>query len=159
MALVLKDRVQETTTTTGTSDFTLGGAVLSYQSFSAIGNGNVTYYTAFDPNQGDWEVGIGTYTSAGTTLSRDTVLSSSNSGSKVSFGSESKDVFVSQPAEVTATTVGGGNYTGPIHLNGTTAYQSGTINSGSNGLSLGPITISAAVSITVSSGSIWEVLA
>ena len=157
MAFLLADRVRETSTTSGTGTITLGGAVTGYQSFSAIGNGNSTYYTI--AGSSGWEVGIGTYTSAGTTLSRDTVLSSSNSGSKVSFGSESKDVFVSQPAEVTATTVGGGNYTGPIHLNGTTAYQSGTINSGSNGLSLGPITISAAVSITVGSGSIWEVLA
>ena len=156
MAFLLADRVRETSTTSGTGTITLGGAVSGYQSFSAIGNGNSTYYTI--AGSSGWEVGIGTYRSAGTTLSRDTVLSSSNSGSKVSFGSESKDVFVSQPAEVTATTVGGGNYAGPIHINGTTAYQSGTINSGSNGLSLGPITISAAVSITVGSGSIWEVL-
>jgi hypothetical protein len=105
-------------------------------------------------------VGIGTYTSSGTTLARTTVLanSSGTQPSLLSFSAGTKDVFVTQPAEVTATTVGGGNYAGPIHINGTTAYQSGTINGGTNGLSLGPITINAAVSITVSGGSIWEVI-
>jgi hypothetical protein len=77
----------------------------------------------------------------------------------LSFSAGTKDVFVTQPAEITATTVGGGNYAGPILINGVTAYQSGTINGGTNGLSLGPITVNAAVSITVSSGSKWEVLA
>jgi len=90
MALVLKDRVQETTTTTGTSDFTLGGAVFSYQAFSAIGNTNTTYYTAFDPSAGDWEVGIGTYSSTGPTLTRDTILASSAGGAKVTFAAGQK---------------------------------------------------------------------
>ena len=97
MAFILADRVRETSTTSGTGTITLGGAVTGYQSFSAIGNGNSTYYTI--AGSSGWEVGIGTYTSAGTTLSRDTVLASSNSGSKVSFGSESKDVFVTEPSE------------------------------------------------------------
>ena len=99
MALVLKDRVQETTTTTGTSDFTLAGAVLSYQSFSAIGNGNTTYYTAFDPNQGDWEVGIGTYSTTGPTLTRTTILASSAAGAKVTFAAGQKNVFCTYPSE------------------------------------------------------------
>ena len=98
MALVLKDRVKETTTTTGTGTVTLAGAVLGYQSFAAIGDGNTTYYAISDPATGDWEVGVGTYTSSGTTLSRDTVLSSSNSGSLVSFTAGTKDVFVTYPA-------------------------------------------------------------
>ncbi len=78
MALVVKDRVRETTTTTGTGTVTLGGAVSGFQSFSVIGNANTTYYTIVDAIAGSWEVGIGTYTSSGTTLSRDTVLESSN---------------------------------------------------------------------------------
>jgi len=99
MALVLKDRVKETSTTAGTGTITLAGAVAGFQSFSAVGNGNSTYYAIVDPVAGAWEVGIGTYTSSGTTLSRTTVLSSSNSGSLVSFAANSKDVFVTYPSE------------------------------------------------------------
>ena len=99
MALVLKDRVKETSTTAGTGTITLAGAVAGFQSFAAVGNGNSTYYAIVDPATGAWEVGIGTYTSSGTTLSRTTVLSSSNSGSLVSFAANSKDVFVTYPSE------------------------------------------------------------
>lgn len=98
MALVLRDRVKETTATTGTGTLTLAGAALGFQSFAAIGNGNTTYYAISDPATGDWEVGVGTYTSSGTTLSRDTVLSSSNSGSLVPFVAGTKDVFVTYPS-------------------------------------------------------------
>ena len=98
MAFVLADRVKDTTTTTGTGTITLSGtAPAGYQSFTAIGNSNSTYYTITSTN--DWEVGIGTYTSSGTALSRDTVLSSSNSGNLVNFSAGSKDVFVTYPAE------------------------------------------------------------
>ena len=96
MALVLDDRVQETTTTTGTGTLTLAGAVLGYQSFAAIGNGNTTYYCITDGT--NWETGIGTYTSSGTTLARTTVLESSNSGSLVNFSAGTKNVFVTYPA-------------------------------------------------------------
>ena len=99
MALVVKDRVRETTSTAGTGTVTLAGAVLGFQAFSVIGDGNVTYYAIVDPTAGDWEVGIGTYTSSGTTLSRDTVLESSNGGALVSFTGNIKDVFVTYPAE------------------------------------------------------------
>jgi len=98
MAFVLANRVKETTTTTGTGTVTLLGASTGYQSFSAIGNGNTTYYVIAGQTTSEWEVGIGTYTSAGTTLSRTTVLSSSNSGSLVNFSAGTKDVFVSYPA-------------------------------------------------------------
>jgi len=97
MPLVIKDRVKETTTTTGTGTYTLAGASAGYQSFSVVGNGNTTYYTV--ANGTDWEVGIGTYTAAGTTLSRNTILESSNAGSAVNWGAGSKDVFVTYPAE------------------------------------------------------------
>jgi hypothetical protein len=99
MPLVLKDRVKETSTTTGTGTLTLGGAATGFQSFAVIGNGNTTYYAIVDSNAGTWEVGIGTYTVSGTTLSRDTVLESSNSGSLVNFDAGAKDVFVTYPAE------------------------------------------------------------
>lgn len=99
MALVLKDRVKETSTTAGTGTLTLAGAVTGFQSFAAVGNGNTTYYAIADSITGDWEVGIGTYTSSGTTLSRTTVLSSSNGGSLVNFAANPKDVFVTYPSE------------------------------------------------------------
>ncbi|NBR62047.1 MAG: hypothetical protein EBT86_10505, partial [Actinobacteria bacterium] len=99
MALVVKDRVKETTTTTGTGTITLAGASQGFQSFLVIGNGNTTYYAIVDPATGDWEVGVGTYTASGTTLSRTTVFESSNAGSLVSFGAGTKDVFVTYPAE------------------------------------------------------------
>ena len=97
MALVVKDRVQETTTTTGTGTITLAGAVTGFQSFSVIGNANTTYYTIAAGSE--FEVGIGTYTSSGTLLSRDTILESSNGGSAVNFSAGTKNVFVTYPAE------------------------------------------------------------
>ena len=109
MAHVYKDRVLETTTTTGTGTLTLAGAVTGYQSFSAIGNGNTCCYTieGVDANgtpTGEWETGIGTYTSAGTTLARTTVLASSNSGSVVTLSAGTKRVFCTQVAARTTGT-------------------------------------------------------
>jgi hypothetical protein len=98
MALVLADRIQETTTTTGTGTVTLLGAVQGFQSFSAVGNANTTYYTIAGQGTSEWEVGLGTYTSSGTTLSRTTVLGSSNAGSLVNFSAGTKNVFVTYPA-------------------------------------------------------------
>lgn len=98
MPFVVKDRVKETTTTTGTGTVTLLGAATGFQSFAAIGNGNTTYYTIAGQTGSEWEVGIGTYTSSGTTLARTTVLASSNSGSLVNFSAGTKDVFVTYPA-------------------------------------------------------------
>jgi hypothetical protein len=97
MAFVLADRVKDTTTSTGTGTITLAGAPpIGFQSFAAIGNANTTYYTIVGGSE--WEVGIGTYTSSGTTLSRDTVLSSSNAGSLVNFSAGTKEVFVTYPS-------------------------------------------------------------
>jgi len=100
MALVLADRVRDTTTTTSTGTITLSGtAPTGFQDFSVIGNGNTTYYTIAGQGTSEWEVGIGTYASSGTTLARTTVLSSSNSGSLVNFSAGTKDVFVTYPSE------------------------------------------------------------
>ena len=103
MALILKDRVLESSTSTGTGSFTLTGAQTGYQSFSAIGNGNTTYYTIQGKNPdgtltGEWEVGIGTW-STGNTLARDTVLSNSlGTTAKIAFSAGAKDVFCDYPA-------------------------------------------------------------
>ena len=99
MALVVADRVQETTTTTGTGTYTLAGAKDGFQSFAAVGDGNTTYYACTDGT--DYEVGIGTYTLSGTTLARTTIIESSNSDLAVSWGAGSKDIFVTSPADKT----------------------------------------------------------
>ena len=97
MALVLKDRVKETTTTTGTGSFSLAGAVTGYDSFGQIGSGNTTYYAVYLDGGSEWEVGIGTYT-APSTLSRDTILASSASGAKVTFSAGQKTIWCDYPA-------------------------------------------------------------
>ena len=101
MALAVADRVKESTTTTGTGTVNLAGAETGFQTFVAgIGNSNTTYYAIVDGNTGDFEVGIGTVTEASPdTLSRDTILQSSNSDSAVNFGSGTKAVFCTQPAD------------------------------------------------------------
>jgi len=99
MALVLADRVKETTATTGQGTITLAGAVTGFQSFSVVGDGNTTFYTIAGQGTAEWEVGIGTYTASGTTLSRDTVLASSaGAPTKTTFSAGVKDVFVTYPA-------------------------------------------------------------
>jgi len=154
MALVLKDRVKSNTTTTGTGTIVLGGAALGYQSFAVIGDANSTYYTIADSTAGDWEVGIGTYYSGNTSMTRDTVLSSSNSSALVNFASGTKDVFVTQPAEMTA--IGGGNQA--ILINQSTATANYTVASGTNGFSVGPVTTANGVNITVTAGQSWVVI-
>ena len=96
MTFLLADRVQVTATANTTVSFTLSGAMTSYQSFAAIGNGNTTYYGATDGT--NWETGIGTYSTTGPTLTRTTILSSSNSGSAVTF-SGTVTVWVDYPSE------------------------------------------------------------
>lgn len=104
MTLVQYDRVQETSTTTGTGTYTLAGAVLGYQSFAAVGNGNTCYYCAMgvdgngNPNGDGWEVGLGTYTAAGTTLARTAVLASTNGGAAVNWAAGTRRIFVTIPA-------------------------------------------------------------
>lgn len=152
MALVVADRVKETTTTTGTGTVTLLGASTGYQSFAVIGNANLTYYTIAGQTGNEWEVGIGTYTSSGTTLARTTVLanSSGTQPSALSFSAGTKDVFVTYPAI--------GSSTGGVIVQSDTVSQSTTISTGTNGLSVGPVTVASGKSVTVASGQRWVVI-
>jgi hypothetical protein len=104
MALVISDRVRETCAAPGTGTVTLLGPVTGYVSFSVIGNGNTTYYCISDQGNNNWEVGIGTYTASGTTLSRDTVLdNSAGTTAKINFSAGTQDVFVTLPASKSRT--------------------------------------------------------
>ena len=103
MAFVLNDRVKETSTTTGTGDFSLAGAEIGFETFvSGVGDGNVTYYAISNDGTAEFEVGIGTITDATPdTLSRDTIISSSNSDALVNFSAGTKTVFCTLPASRT----------------------------------------------------------
>ena len=100
MALVINDRVKETTTTTGTGAVSLGGAVTGFETFAAgIGNSNTVYYCIAHQSADEFEVGLGTVTDATPdTLARTTIISSSNSDSAVNFPAGTKDVFCTLPA-------------------------------------------------------------
>lgn len=162
MALVVKDRVQETTTTTGTGTVTLAGAVSGFQTFSVIGDGNTCYYAITSGT--DFEVGIGTYTASGTTLSRDTILESSNSGSAINLSGTS-NVFVTYPAEksghkdatntIYSEQVGATN---GIFLNAKTVSANFTIPNNYHALSVGPVTIDSGVAVTIPATSNWKVV-
>jgi len=100
MALVINNRVRETTTTTGTGAQTLAGAVDGFQTFAAgIGNSNTTYYAISLNTANEWEVGLGTLNGDSSTLTRTTVLESSNSDSAVDFAAGSKEIFCTLPSE------------------------------------------------------------
>ena len=100
MALVINNRVRETTSTTGTGAVTLGGAVGGFQTFAAgIGNDNTTYYAISINTENEWEVGLGTLNADSSTLTRTTVLESSNSDAAVDFAAGSKEVFCTLPSE------------------------------------------------------------
>ena len=99
MALVLKDRVKETSVSTGTGAIALDGATGAYQTFSTIGDGNITYYAIAGQTTSEWEVGYGTYTLSTNSISRDFIYSSSNSNTIVTFSAGTKDVFCTYPSE------------------------------------------------------------
>lgn len=124
MALALFDRVQQTGTANTTVSFTLSGSVTGYQSFSVIGNGNTTYYGATDTS-GNWEVGVGTYSTTGPTLDRTTILSSSNTGSAVTF-SGTVTVFVTYPSEISVNLDASGNVS-PLGTVASGTWQGTTI--------------------------------
>jgi len=124
MALVVADRVKEATSTTGTGDVSLSGAPANFVSFgSALSNGDTTYYAIVDNTNSDYEVGIGTYTSATDSLSRDTIFESSNSGAKVDLQTGQKDVFITYPAskslllDASGEVLGDQTFSGSVTLN------------------------------------------
>jgi hypothetical protein len=165
MPLVVKDRVNETSTTTGTGTFTLAGAVTGFQTFAAIGDGNTTYYAIVLQGGSEFEVGLGTYTSSGTTLSRDTILSSSNSNNAVNFSAGTKNVFCDYPAPKAiygdatdtafAAQIAASN---GLLMNNMTVGTSFTIPTGYSAMAVGPVVVSSGVTITVPSGSRWVVI-
>ena len=162
MALIVKDRVKETTTTTGTGTVTLAGASTGFQSFAAIGNGNTTYYAITSGN--NYEVGLGTYTASGTTLSRSTILESSNSGSAITLSGTS-DVFCTYPAEKAVVQDNDNTGIAPqlgasngIVLNSDTVATSFTFPTNYNGISASPITVNSGVTVTVPSGQRWVIV-
>jgi hypothetical protein len=163
MPLVVKDRVQETSTTTGTGTFTLAGAVSGFQSFSVIGNANTTYYAIVLGSE--WEVGLGTYTSSGTTLSRDTILESSNGGTAVNFSAGTKNVFVTYPAEEAVYQDATNTAYAPqfaasngLNVNNGTIGSSYTFPTGYNSVEAGDVTLSGGVTVTVPSTSRWVIV-
>jgi hypothetical protein len=116
MALVFKDRVKVTTSTTGTGTLTLGSPIAGFQDFSVIGDGNTTYYAITDINTGEWEVGLGIYDLTTDSLVRDTVFESSNAGSLVNFQAGSKNVFVTYAAVKAVSYDAAGNVVVPTRL-------------------------------------------
>ena len=145
MALVINDRVKETSTTTGTGTFSLAGAATGFETFvSGVGTGNTTYYSIVLDGTNEFEVGIGTVTDATPdTLSRDTVISSSNSDALVNFSAGGKTVFCTLPASramspsMTAT--------GYVVTHASTLDEDQTLDSG---VLAGPVTITGTQTIT-----------
>jgi len=125
MALVLADRVKETTSTTGTTNYTLLGAENGFEAFSVIGDTNTTYYCCTDGV--DFEIGLGTYTSSGTILARTTILQSSNSDAAVSWSNGARTIFCTQPAEKAVFLDASGNM--PITNNATVGGSLGVTGS------------------------------
>jgi len=164
MPLVLADRVQQTGTANTTVSFTLSGSVTGFQSFTAgVGNTNTTYYSAFDQS-GNWETGLGTYSTTGPTLTRTTIYQSSNSNTAVTF-SGTVNVFVTYPAgrsvnqdtlnTAYAPQIGASN---GLLINNQTVAASYSIPAGYAATSAGPMTLGSGVAVTIPSGSRWVVL-
>ena len=159
MALVINDRVKETTTTTGTGTVSLGGATTGFETFAAgIGNSNTTYYVIAHQTANEWEVGLGTLDGDSSDLARTTVISSSNSDSAVDFAAGTKDVFCTVPASKLLVedanndiTIGRNlTVTGDLTISGDDLTM-GTNTSGAaligDGTNFNPVTISGDISI------------
>ena len=142
MALVLADRVKESTTTAGTGTVTLLGAAPGFQSFAVVGNANTTYYTIAGQTTSEWEVGIGTYTASGTLLARTTVLSNSagTQPTALTFSAGTKDVFVTYPSSKSVNLDASGNATA---LGTPAAFVGTNITGTASGLTSGNVTTNA----------------
>lgn len=167
MAHVTADRVRDTSTSTSTGNFVVSGTAPSgFRTLSAVLSTNDTFYYAIQ-SQGanEWEVGLGTYTSANT-FARTTILSSSNAGSAVNFSAGTKDVFLTLAAGKTIQRDASGNVYAAsgagsdviFHLNGQTVATNYTIPTGYNAGTFGPVTVGSGVTVTVPSGSVWTVV-
>lgn len=169
MAVVLADRVQETATASTTAYFALTGAVTGFQSFAVVGSSNLTYYSSFDAS-GNWEVGLGSYSSSPNRLYRTFIYSSSNGGSAVSTFSGTVTVFLTYPSgrsvnrDDSGDVTNAGNITGTnvaasngLFVNSTTISSNYTVASGTNASSIGPVTVANGISVTVTSGQRWVV--
>ena len=176
MALTIGDRVQETTTTTGTGTITLAGAKTGYQAASSVlSNADTTYYAIQHQTEDEWEVGLGTYTSSGTTLARTTVISSSNSNNAVDFAAGTKDVFITMPAskmvylDASGNPVGlapahviqeeGSNLTARTKLNFVGAAVTATDDSGNDATKITIAASNASLPVTRSDGSTSDPIA
>jgi hypothetical protein len=156
MALVIADRVRQTTTTTGTGTISLSGTVDNFETFTAnLSNSDTTYYSIVDATNGAFEVGLGTFTTSGTTLARTTVIASSNSNSAVNFGSGTKDVFITIPASKMIVKDASGN----VSIDGDVTVSDGTndfdvaSHDGTNGLKLGgTVVTSSAAELNILDG-------
>ena len=163
MAFVLSDRIKETTTTTSTGTYTLGGAVSGFETFTAnLSNGDTTYYCCTDGT--DFEVGLGTFASSGTTLARTTIISSSNSNNAVNWSSGSRDIFCTLPGSKAAFKDGSdningtfvGNITGNVtgNTSGTAATVTGAAQSNITSVgTLTGLTTSGAINLSQTSGT------
>ena len=133
MALVLNDRVKETTTTTGTGTFTLAGAVTGFETFGAgVGNSNTTYYAVTLPGSAEFEVGLGTLNSDSSTIARTTVISSSNSDNAVNFSAGTKTIFCTIPASKSVFLDASGNTPGDLSIGDDLTVLGGVIDFKSN---------------------------
>ena len=162
MALVINDRVKVNSTTTGTGAITLGATQTGFDSFgAAIGNSNTTYYTIFNQGTNEFEVGLGTLNGDSSTLTRTTVLTSSNSDNAVNFSSGTKDVFCTLPASKAvyldangdAVGVQGGN----IETLGNTFTNWNNVNSNTTTTLATTSNAFLAGIITVSANAIWTI--
>jgi hypothetical protein len=144
-ALIINDRVKETSTTTGTGTISLAGASQGFETFVAgIGTTNTTYYCITNSTQTEFETGIGTVTDATPdTLSRDTVLSSTNSDNKVDFSAGEKDVFCTIPAKKAMSPVM--EATGYVVTHASTLDEVQTMDSG---VLAGPVSVSGTITVT-----------
>lgn len=167
MAFVTADRVRDTSTTSGTGNITVSGtAPTGFRTFSAVLSvGDTFFYAIQSQGANEWEVGVGTYSSANV-FARTTVLASSNAGSVVTFSAGTKDVFITLAAAKTIQRQSdgsvyagsGGNSDNSIFLNGITITANYTIPTSYNAGSFGPVTINSGATITVPSGSTWSVV-
>ncbi|CAB5170593.1 hypothetical protein UFOVP155_34 [uncultured Caudovirales phage] len=167
MAHITADRVRDTSTTTSTGSFTVSGtAPTGFRTLSAVLSvGDTFYYAIQGQGTSEWEVGLGTYSSANV-FARTTVLSSSNSGSAVTFSAGTKDVFLTLAASKTIQRDASGNVYDAsgagsdniFFLNGTTVTTSYTLPTSYNAGTFGPVTVNSGVTVTIPSGSVWTVV-